>query len=264
MPRTVKHVSDMEIDEISLVDRPANQHALVTIAKRAPEEETVPEYFYEDGSAVDLDALEIGDVVFDADGNGFEYAEDETEEDLSTNAGVSKAFDRQPTGFAASVREALSKAVNDTDRDAIITKALESVETLQKGLEQATEIAKSERTLRLEREYIAKAAEYNVPIDADQLGPVLMRCAEALSYEDCAVINKALSASGGMIYEEIGYIGQGEQDDDPMARVEAYATERVSKAAGQDGLSKAQSVADYFAANPAEYDAYKANMAGQR
>jgi hypothetical protein len=32
--RTVKRLYDLEIDEISLVDRPANQHGLVAIAKR--------------------------------------------------------------------------------------------------------------------------------------------------------------------------------------------------------------------------------------
>ena len=33
MGRQVKRLSNLEIDEISLVDRPANQHGLVAIAK---------------------------------------------------------------------------------------------------------------------------------------------------------------------------------------------------------------------------------------
>ena len=65
MPR-VKELRDMEIDEISLVDRPANQHAKVVIAKRATEEDIVPEEIYnEDGELLDAELLEEGDVVFD-------------------------------------------------------------------------------------------------------------------------------------------------------------------------------------------------------
>lgn len=258
--RTVKQVRDMEIDEISLVDRPANQHALVTIAKRAPEEEAMPDYFLEDGSAVDLDTLEPGDVVYDEEGNGFEYYEEDAEEqtDKAANAaGVSKAFESKPSGFAAEVRELLSKAATDSDRDDIISKALERIETSEMVTQEAVTIAKAERTLRLEREYISKAAEYNVPIEPEQLGPVLMRAAEALSYEDCAVIHKALTAAGELIYEEAGYVGQGDNDIDPMSRVEAFVEQSVSKAAGQDAISKAQGMSDYFTEHPEEYEAYK-------
>ena len=44
MARVVKEISDMEIDEISLVDRPANQHAKVVITKNFSEEEAMPKY----------------------------------------------------------------------------------------------------------------------------------------------------------------------------------------------------------------------------
>lgn len=266
--RTVKQVRDMEIDEISLVDRPANQHALVTIAKRAPEEEAMPDYFLEDGSAVDLDTLEPGDVVYDEEGNGFEYYEEDAEEqtdkaeEAANAAGVSKAFESKPSGFAAEVRELLSKAATDSDRDDIISKALERIETSEMVTQEAVTIAKAERTLRLEREYISKAAEYNVPIEPEQLGPVLMRMAEGvpLSYDDCAVIHKALTAAGELIYEEAGYVGQGDNDDDPMSRVEAFVEQGISKAAGQDAVSKAQGMSDYFTEHPEEYEAYKYAM----
>lgn len=228
----------------------------------------MPDYFMEDGAPVDLETLEPGDVVFDADGNGFEYYEEDSgaaeEEAEAAKAGVSKAFKSEPTGFAAEVRELLSKAATDSDRDDIISKALERIETSEQATVQAFNIAKAERTLRLEREYISKAAEYNVPIEPDLLGPVLMRAAEALSYEDCAVIHKALTAAGELIYEEAGYVGQGDNDDDPMARVEAYVEQGISKAAGGEAISKAQGMADYFTAHPEEYAAYKSAMAGNR
>jgi hypothetical protein len=69
MPRVGKRLHDLQIDEISLVDRPANQHGVVAIAKRA--EEAPMTYYDADGYEVDENAIEVGDVVYDADGQEF-------------------------------------------------------------------------------------------------------------------------------------------------------------------------------------------------
>lgn len=62
--KPVKRLFDLEIDEISLVDRSANQHADVAIAKRDEDTMTVID---ERGNEVDLETLEPGDVVFDSE-----------------------------------------------------------------------------------------------------------------------------------------------------------------------------------------------------
>jgi hypothetical protein len=74
MPRQRLH--DMEIDEVSLVDRPANQHASVAIAKR-DSGETMPNYQYADGTPVETEEeLEHGDFIYDADsGEEFQITE---------------------------------------------------------------------------------------------------------------------------------------------------------------------------------------------
>ena len=85
MPKPVKELRDMEIDEISLVDRPAAQHAEVVITKRATEEDIVPEDIYdEEGDLVDAELLETGDVVFDEDGDAFLVVDDEMEDEYET------------------------------------------------------------------------------------------------------------------------------------------------------------------------------------
>lgn len=251
MPKA-KFVSDMEIDEISLVDRPANQHALVTIAKRrVTEEDEVPESndFYDiDGNVVDQEELSLGDHVFDAEGVEYVVSEDDQVEDPEL-AGVSKAFEGAPAdSLSASILEELSKAVTESDKNAVLSKALGQVADLSKRLEDAEKLAKSERDLRLEREYISKAAEYNVPIAAAELGPVLMRCAESLSYEDCAVIHKALTAAGEMLFQEAGFSGEA-TNSDPMRELEA----NLSKSANGD---MASAMNDFFEANPGAYDAF--------
>lgn len=309
-PRPVRKLSNMEIDEISLVDKGANQHAMITIAKRAPEEETMPELYTEDGELLDENTLEDGDIVFDDEGNAYEFtADEENAEELAevgksagsvvhvagkgSNHGFSN-FGRQ-TGerarragkkwnsgknknvrrgtyaglgaagvggaayglsksFSEEVMEELSKAYTDHDRDEVIAKALGRVEELEQAQHEAEEIAKSERDLRLTREYIAKAAEYNLPVDPAELGPVLYRMAETMDYDDCAVIAKCLEGAGAMIFEEQGYIGGGDNND-IMSQVERHAVE-IGKSAD------AGTITNVFDQSPEAYDQYLASQRG--
>jgi hypothetical protein len=257
MPRPIRNLSDMEIDEISLVDKGANQHAMITIAKRATEEDVMPDLYSEDGSLVDENALQDGDIVFDAEGNAyqFEAGEEEVEEEHKeepVSVGKSAFGTRQTTpattSFSDQVREELSKAYTDADRDAVITKAFGRIDELEKAQRQAEEIAKSERDLRLTREYVAKAADYNLPVDPQELGPVLYRMAESMSYEDCAVIAKCLETAGDALFQEIGYQGGGDNAD-VMSMVEQKAVE-IGKSASPQGVT------EVFDSSPEAYDEY--------
>ena len=117
----------------------------------------------------------------------------------------------------------------------------------------SSEIAKSERDLRLVREYEEVAKSYNLPIPSDELGPVLMAIAEELPYEYGEVIHKALSAAGEIIFEEYGTEGAG-SNNDVLTAVDAYIDENVSKS----DISKAEAVEAVFDANPGAYDEYMA------
>jgi hypothetical protein len=257
MPRRVKELTNIEVDEISLVDIPANQHARVAIAKRATEEDIVPEIYDENGEPLDADLLEPGDTVFDAEGNAYEVMVDDGEE--------APEFEREPElvgkSFADEVREELSKAFTDIDRDEVIAKALGTVEVLSKRLEQAEVIAKSERDLRLLGDYTEVAKSYNVPIDPSDLAPVLMRMADTMSYDDCAVIHKALTSAGAALYDEVGFIGGGDNND-VMSQVSAFLDEGISKSDGS--VNKAAAMTDFFATNPAAYDEYLADLRNNR
>jgi hypothetical protein len=327
MPRPVREVSDIYVDEISLVDIPANQHAAVVIAKRATEEDTVgaTEIYDETGAEVDPSTLTLGDVVYDETGQAFEVVpenpedipegfdamnEDQNEELLEEvgkagipgmnafAAGLSKpgvaakgansafkagqgigkagqmvgrnkvAFGAAGAGalaggtavgvsksFADEIREELSKAATEVQRDEILAKALTGIAQAEARAEQAELIAKSEQDLRLEREYIEVAKGYNVPINPDELGPVLKRMTENMSYEDCSVIAKALEASGGMIFDEVGFIGGGDNVD-VFSQVEAAIDGQIAKANGS--VSKAHAVTEFFDGNQDAYEAYLA------
>lgn len=261
MTRQANWLSDIEIDEISLVDRPANQHARVAIAKRAPEEDTVPELFNEKGEAVDVETLEIGDVVYDSDGQGFVMQEEDgEEEDAASDSAIVKEPAAVGKSLAEQVREDLSKAFSDVERDEVISKAMDQVSKAEARAGEAEAIAKSERDLRLTREYISKAAEYGVPgVTPEQLGPVLMRAAESLSFEDCKVLHKAL-VSGGEAFEELGVAGGG-ANHDAFGAVEALISgdTELSKALETAGTDRHSVIAKAFEQDPAAYDRYLAD-----
>lgn len=233
----------------------------------------MPDYLDADGEPLDLSQFEEGDILEDDDGNQFmvTFGDPEDADDVDYDDADELDDDRELVGIGksafgapaedpviASIRESLSKAVNEQDRDAVLSKAFTSLskraQQAESQLAHAAQIAKSERDLRLQREYISKAAEYNVPIDAEELGPVLMRAAEALSYDDCAVIHKALSAAGAMLYEEAGYDGMGAPED-PMDQIDAFLGDVVSK--GQ-GMTPELATTAFFDSNPGAYDAIRA------
>jgi hypothetical protein len=266
VPRVVQRVTDMEIDEVSMVDRAACPPAAIVFSKRADQEEAMPDYSDADGNPLDLSQFEEGTILEDADGNQYEvsFGDEDDEDDYDDSVeyddelvSVGKSAFGYPVddGAIASVREALSKAVSEDERSAVLSKAFTDLskraEMAEARLAYSEEIAKSERDLRLQREYISKAAEYNVPIAPDELGPVLMRATEALSYEDCAVIHKALCAAGEMLYTEAGFDGMGVEDDDPMEQVNAFLDEQVSKSGGG---SRETAMTEFFDNNPGAYD----------
>ena len=258
MPKPAARLRDMEIDEVSVVDKGAAADALIAIAKRATQEVDMPSYTYEDGTPVTEDQLAEGDIVFDEAGNAFEYVlQDEDVQELDDE--LIEEPELEPVGksafgsFTDEIREEISKAFAGTGQDqeavkALFSKAAAEIDTLRQRATEAETIAKAERDARLTDAYISKAASYNLPIGAEELGPVLFRMAETMSYEDCSVINKCLTAAGATIFEEIGHVGGGDNDD---------ILTQVSKAAAEGGVDPSE----VFDQNP---DAYSAYLADQR
>lgn len=261
MARKVRQIHGLKIDEISLVDKGANQHAVVTIAKSADgdyKENEMEEFdiFDEQGNPLSVADLNIGDTVYDDDGNEYVYeypddSEQEQEQEERQPEPVGKAFERTPD-YAQHIREELSKALTDTDREEIITKALGNIGTLSQQVEIAKAAADQERRLRLEREYTEIAKSYNLPIDDNVLGGVLLRAAENLPREDCEIIAKCMEAAGSAIYEEYGAVGGGDNAD-IMSQVEAAVGEHISKSANG---TPAEMIAEMFSTNPELYDEY--------
>lgn len=367
--KRVRALSNMSYDEVSLVDVPANQHALVMITKRhqgadMPAEDEGYEgaiFDPETHEQLDVADLEDGDVVLAEDGQAYEYTapEYDFEDEL---VGVGKAL-RVPAGmrraaarvgrskrpgsqagfrghaieagtqYAASgqrshlsareaatafgggglrdraahaafgtgpgartrrrvaqgaaagagaagvagagyeggrhvskgydlaeeVSKALSEAVTDADRDDVIAKFASIVDEQQARLTLVEKRAQEAADRQLEGEYIQVAKNLGLPVDPDELGPVLKRACDVLCDADIQVLAKALDATSGVLYEELGYSGIGAQvGDSELADAEAYAEGRIAKGAGEQ-ISKAAAVVEYFDGNDDAYNEYLRN-----
>lgn len=284
MARKVSSVHNMEIDEVSLVDVPAVQGALVLLQKNfqegnmPPEDETqgaifdaqgveLPEdydfqpgvlYYTEDGTALELDTAEV-----EVAANERELAEVGKGAFFQPRAGA--PADAQPSALhkslAVELRETVAKSNQDAATRQLLSKAAEAIEASEQTAQRAETIAKAERNIRLTGEFIEVAKGYNVPGDPTVLGPVLLRMAESMEDADCAIIHKALTAAGEIIYQEIGLTGTGTADgSDPMEAAEQYAASQIAKSAGGESkISKASSVVEFYNDNPDAYEEYLAS-----
>jgi len=283
MPRY--RLSDMDFDEVSTVDKPANQYSRIVLAKRLQEDGMPPEYDYEEpeaifdpanGEPVDPASLDPEDLVADAEGylwhhdgerlvpvwqDEIEYEDEREPEPVGKSAFLENAG-RGPDPaqkVLEGLRDELSKALDDEARNEVVSKAVQGLvdenARLAKRVTDFEMIAKREREIRLEREYIAKADSYNVPVHPEELGPVLMRMADTMSYEDCAVIDKALTASGA-IFTELGLGGESDVAD-PFTQIEEYAAGELAKRDGRTGISKEQATVEFFDEHPEAYREYR-------
>lgn len=109
MGRTVKRLTGLEIDEVSTVDRPANQYGLVAIAKNYQEDDMA--VFDEQGNEVFEEELQPGMTVYGEDGAEYVFVEGDAgeyqPEDADQGAeeqelvGVGKGFSLAPAAGAA-------------------------------------------------------------------------------------------------------------------------------------------------------------------
>jgi hypothetical protein len=263
-----KEIRDLKIDEVSLVDKGANQHAKTVIAKRhdVEEETTVPKYFNEDGDLIDLDSLADGEHVWDENGAEFvmelddadtpENLVEEKEPELVGKSSVFAKSAKEPVSSREAIREELSKALTDKDRDEVISKFFGQLDEVAKRADEAEKAAVAERDLRLEREYTEIAKSYNVPVAAEVLGPVLKKLAETLTEAEQRVIKKCLDATTASeeLFQEYGHRGGGDNVD-ILTQVDALVEEHVSKSGD---FSREDLVSKAFEENPDAYDAYLA------
>lgn len=267
-------LSDMEFDEVSLVNRPANQLSKVVLFKSADSEErAVPGH---KNKKMDEDEEEISKP------GHYHKMEDDEEEDEDEEE-VSKPGHKMKKGDAdvidlpsevyeyidalesanAEMVDELSKMAEYIEEETDILKSadpaiVEIVKAAEQRAEAAEQIAKAERDYRIEQEFIAKAAEFNaLSVDASTLGPILKAAAEALSEEAFGVIIDALTAANETVSEsdlfsEVGKSTsfEGGSSSDSIEKAAARLREEDTS------LSHAQAISKAVELDPSLYTEY--------
>ncbi len=153
------------------------------------------------------------------------------------------------------VLEELSKAASEDERSEIIAAAMQEVEIAKAQAEQAMAYAEQAQDEQLEIAFISKAAEYNLPVSPEVLGPILKSAATVLSDEQLDVLDQLFSGIGEYLYEELGVVGDTDNSD-VYSQVDLAARELVGKADGT--ISAEQATTMMFETNPAAYEQYLA------
>lgn len=156
--------------------------------------------------------------------------------------------------FAETVLEDISKAASERDRNIILSKALGRIEEVEARNEEIAKAYEAERDARLTDAWIAKSAEYNLPISPEVLGPIMksLEVGEALSEEEFVALEGVLKSVGEMLFSEIGAVGES-ADASVMRQVDALVDGLVEKS-GE--FSREEATVAFFEANPDAYDAY--------
>jgi len=122
----------------------------------------------------------------------------------------------------------------------------------------AEAIAKAERDFRLEREFVAKAAELpHVAADTDSFGAILKTVAESVDEEVFKALMDVLttanaSIESGELFAELGKSSSFDNDG-PMSEINKVAAKLVD---ADPSLTPEQAVAKAVATDPTLYNAY--------
>jgi hypothetical protein len=168
-------------------------------------------------------------------------------------AGAAFGGGRMSKSLGNAVYEELSKALDQGERDVVISKAMDLVAQADRRANEAVMIAKSMQDERDLYEFVEIAKSYELPGDPVELGRILKSAAAVLSQDELSYLDQVLTAAGEQaLYAELGS-GGNHQASNIMDEVYAIAGQTVGKF---DGVSSEQAVVAMFEANPAAYDEY--------
>lgn len=268
-----QNLTDLTIDEISLVDDGANQHAEVVIVKA----KTAPEGFSglqesaeaDSTTEIQMDLENLAKALEDAEAKlvALEKRTTDAEAALTGATEVIKAKDAEIEALTKAAKPAKEEIEDEEEDEEDEDKVMKSLpESVRKRLEAAdtalTELAKM-REERDTAEAIAKAKSLNFG-KAEEIGPLLLRVRKGTTVAaDADMLEGLFKAAGeqGRVTHLFKAIGsEAAVEGDPESLLNAKATEiaKAHKLTFEQGYTKA------VEQNPALYSAYiaKRRVAG--
>jgi hypothetical protein len=224
-------LSDLSIDEVSLVDSPANPGAKVALFKRESLQEladTAKRLLHPDTSAEEPDLTMKGNTSMTP-----EDLEKSLGELRAENETLKKSVETEKTrADAAEAKAATQKKDEPEPIDAQIEKAAEPIRKefaeLKKRTEEAEAIAKAEREARLLADF-TKRAEAELPNTSgkpEEKGALLKRLSEKLEKADFETVLTQLKKADKAMAPNFREVGSGRAvEGSARAQLEARAQE---------------------------------------
>lgn len=269
--KPISKLVDVQLTEISLVDRPANQGSAVVLFKRDSEDDDMP-------TPQELEALQV--AVTKAEEALGELTQ--ANEDLvAKNAELTGQVETLKAEVLAKddviAKAATAKTEGEQDD---ITKAMadapepiaKAMQALIGRLEIAESVIAKQASERDEREFVTKAKAFDkLPTSAEKLGPLMMRVTKGMTTaEDAAELERLLKAANEGMGKpgdpaadpttEIGKSG-GDKGSTAEQRIDAKAAE-LRKADSK--LTEAEAITKALEEDPALYEEYVQETRGPR
>lgn len=132
----------------------------------------------------------------------------------------------------------------------------------------AEELAKNERDARETREFISKAADFNMISTPEDLGPLLHKLSKALPEADYTAVETLLRATNDQIKEgglfstigKSGESGSGNGGNGSASDIVKSKAKQLIEKSSKEGYTMEQAMLDVVLENPGLYDQYNAEL----
>lgn len=262
----ISKLQNMVFDEVSLVRRPANQHASIVFSK-ADEGAEMTVLVTEDGQEVDIDDLEVGtEIEFD---NGEVYtvvdADDADEDDEDADAREYEPQDEADYGKSADygqlIAKAYEEAVTDEDKANLFATVAKSAQIAKAQASAAAQTMENMRTDSFIDTCISKADEYGFAGQrTEQFGVVIAKMMTVLEPEEIQLVDDIFKAFSSLI-DETAIGSEYSEPSEIMDIVDGVASDIVKSTDG--ALTSEQAFTAAFDANPDLYNLYLAEKEGR-
>jgi len=258
--RKVTKLSNVRVTEVSLVDRPANQGATVTLFKREPEAGLPAATTYDpmEGYEMDLEKLAAD----------LEAAQERNATLTAENADLTKRLEDQQAQIVDLQKAAGASADDGEDvLKSLDPKARAYVEELKKAADANAQAVQKMQDDSLRSVMLSKASGFtSLPGKADDLAAFFVKVAKGqTTHEDLPTLTDILAKADALAKDSLGAKGKAngnnapdedgnaDNDDAAMANLEKLAGE-IRKA--DASLTKEQAIAKALDENPDLYSAY--------
>lgn len=280
----ISKLTDMQIDEVSLVRRPANQHAAIVFSKSDEGDEMPGQVYTEDGQIVDIDDLPVGTVIVDEDGDqsvivpadiadedvaafmeSLEQSDDGYEQKNWQPEALEQeepqyAYGKSADDYADLVSKAYTEAVTDEDRATLIASVAKQAQIAKADAKRTRDYISKMQAEATVDQCISKAQEYGFAGPrTEEFGVVLAKMISVLDDGELQLMDDIFKAFSELA-EEVALGTEHQGYSDVLDVAQAHAGEIIKSFEGN--VTAEQAMSATFDANPDLYSLYLAEKGG--